>query len=511
MRKKKCVELFKMYQETKIDLIVLQETHSVPQDLHVWEIEWGGKIIASHYKNNARGTMILINKQSTINVKVIEFCDEGRYVIIEGKKDDYEFMLCGIYAPNKDDPSFFAKVENKIDKTECANVIVIGDFNLTQDSLDCSDRSGSIHMCTHNNDRALETVNAMCEKHDLVDPWRLRNPCIRRYSWHRRNAASRIDFVLMNQGSSNKTESIDYTYGHKTDHSQLELILNTNAQARGAGYWKLNSLLLHDMEYVQLINDITKTAPSKYPNASPDTLLELWKMEASLASMNYSKEKAQKRRAKRKKLSELYQSIKSEYDITPSEGNLIRLQTVQTELAQEIECDTRAAMFRSRSTYHEYGERSSKYYFSLEKRNGEKKCMTKLHNHSGNIITDPEQICDEQHHFYSNLYSANDKVSFDLINNGNSIDPDDKEILESPITLDELTEADRSLNKNKCPGGDGFPSEFYQFFWSKIKFMYFNAITYAIQMGTLHFTAHKGIITLIPKKKDPIFWPIGGP
>ena len=42
--------------------------------------------------------------------------------------------------------------------------------------------------------------------------------------------------------------------------------------------------------------------------------------------------------------------------------------------------------------------------------------------------------------------------------------PDDKELFELPIALDEVKIAIRQLNSNKCPGIDGIPIDFIKDF-----------------------------------------------
>ena len=61
----------------------------------------------------------------------------------------------------------------------------------------------------------------------------------------------------------------------------------------------------------------------------------------------------------------------------------------------------------AKARWYEFGERSSKYFFSLEKRNYEIKCITSLLKDDKGTITDPEKILDEQRCYYQKLYSSN--------------------------------------------------------------------------------------------------------
>ena len=63
------------------------------------------------------------------------------------------------------------------------------------------------------------------------------------------------------------------------------------------------------------------------------------------------------------------------------------------------------AFVSSKVRWHEFGERSSKYFLNLEKRNYENKFITRLTRDDESCVTDPKEILEEQRRFYSKLYS----------------------------------------------------------------------------------------------------------
>ena len=54
----------------------------------------------------------------------------------------------------------------------------------------------------------------------------------------------------------------------------------------------------------------------------------------------------------------------------------------------------------------EHGEKNTKYFLNLEKRNYNKNVITKLKKSDGTEITDPNHILREEEKFYTNLYSS---------------------------------------------------------------------------------------------------------
>ena len=65
-------------------------------------------------------------------------------------------------------------------------------------------------------------------------------------------------------------------------------------------------------------------------------------------------------------------------------------------------------IIRARDRWYEHGEKSTKYFFNLEKRNHIKKHMRKL-NINGSITTDPFKILNEQRRFYQELYTSRNR------------------------------------------------------------------------------------------------------
>ena len=60
------------------------------------------------------------------------------------------------------------------------------------------------------------------------------------------------------------------------------------------------------------------------------------------------------------------------------------------------------------------------------------------------------------------------------------------------------------MKKNKTPGYDGFPIEFYIVFWPDVSDMLVDSNNYSLENSLLSLSQRNGIITLIPNKdKDP--------
>ncbi|WVZ53211.1 hypothetical protein U9M48_004184 [Paspalum notatum var. saurae] len=78
----------------------------------------------------------------------------------------------------------------------------------------------------------------------------------------------------------------------------------------------------------------------------------------------------------------------------------------------------------------------------------------------------------------------------------------ENEMLTDTFTEKEVKQAIFQMEQNKAPGPDGFPAEFYQFFWETIKvdlmMLFVEFHKGCLPLYNLNF----GIITLLPKEKD---------
>ena len=126
----------------------------------------------------------------------------------------------------------------------------------------------------------------------------------------------------------------------------------------------------------------------------------------------------------------------------------------------------------------------------------------------GSTVTDDQAISNAQSEFYKNLYSmpGNLDSSVEGLNNfmthANTLpklSTEERDSLEGPLTKQECESVLRSIANNKSPGTDGFPVEFYKFFWQDIGEYVVRALNSAYYAGQMSISQRRGIITCIPK------------
>ena len=144
---------------------------------------------------------------------------------------------------------------------------------------------------------------------------------------------------------------------------------------------------------------------------------------------------------------------------------------------------------RSRIRWLKEGEKPTKYFCNLEKFNYTQKTIKRLQKENGNIIFDQKTILEEIGIFYKNLFAErtgskdrdfNEKISEYKLPN---LDYEESINLDGELTLNEISKALKNMKNDKSPGIDGFPAEFYKFFWGKLKFIVLNALNESYEKG----------------------------
>ena len=186
-------------------------------------------------------------------------------------------------------------------------MIIGGDFNVILDAhLDGSGGKPQVK-------ESCKQVEDLCSAFDLIDIWRLRNPDVKRFTWRQKNPVvqRRLDFWLITSNIQEEVEDVDIIPAIRTDHSAISMHINgIEETGRGLSFWKFNSSLLEDEDYIKLVND-------KYNNwleegkdiQDPRVLWVFIKYKIRYETMCYSKQKAKKRREKISVLEEKNQRV----------------------------------------------------------------------------------------------------------------------------------------------------------------------------------------------------------
>ena len=492
------------YYRKRGNILLLQETHSSEEDSELWTNEWGGEAIFSHGEKNSKGVAIFMEANLPYKICQVARDLEGRTIICElENKDDptKRVTICNVYGPNKDNPNFYVNLMDLL-KTMSSEYIIMGDFNLVMDVK--VDRKGS----ERNLWKSRETLAEIMDEYMLVDIWRTRNEGVKLFSWMRTRPtlqASRLDYALITQGISTNVGLTMYLPGINSDHMAFYLSLDLSDTERGKGYWKFNNRLLKDVEYVKEINSLIARKlleAEKLSRKEKWTFLkaELRRYTEKNCTQMYARNKASENDLVISQLSEKVLTMEYEISAEFDEQKHNLLCQTKAELEELLNEKVKGIMFRTKCMYYEHGERGSKYFHNMEKRRYAAKVCGKILKDDGSMITEPTQILKHQEQFYRELYTADKKVQFKIVNNsGIQVSEDIRDQQNIPFSMDEMARALKELKSDKTPGGDGWSPEFYKMFFKQLAKPMFDMFQHSFEEKELPGDLTSGIINLIPK------------
>ena len=143
----------------------------------------------------------------------------------------------------------------------------------------------------------------------------------------------------------------------------------------------MNTSFLLDEEYVGLIKKAITDVANEYANNNEIYAILLWdtmKMLIRSISLNYTRKKKAKMKSLELKLESEILSLQKELEENNiSENEKVQIYSeINVKILQREEISkykTRGAILRSKSRWHNEGEKNTKYFLNLEKRHFNKK------------------------------------------------------------------------------------------------------------------------------------------
>ena len=321
----------------------------------------------------------------------------------------------------------------------------------------------------------------------------------------------------------------------------------------GRNYWKFPSFLLCCNEYKDLRNEVPIIINRYKYDCTPGVLWDLVKSEIARFTIRYVQNKNKRKKNQieecEAKVAQLYQSL---FKVKGDE--YIRIQ-------KDIDSSINSLNALFQADWKEYfigrwahcKERSSKTFFKRIKNTPGG--INMLYNSKDEEVKDDKGILDICTDFYSSLYTDSEvldiddaatlifddslkEISFsDSVNTvgfsdeegdlsigkiGDSpyafmpdsgsdmLSKESKSMLEEPLTLEGIRQAVISMKKNKAPGLDGLPAEFYQEFFDVVEEVMYYSLVHAFKSGELSTSQKRGIIRWFKFTLKPPYSIAGG-
>ena len=215
----------------------------------------------------------------------------------------------------------------------------------------------------------------------FLDIFRTRYPNKQCYTWHRTRPnllMERLDYILVSYTLSSKIIHNDIGPAFMSDHSIPYIWLDTDDPDFGRGYWKLNTKLLNNEAFKNECREIFEKTPLSEKN--PKTCWELIKLEIRGAAIKHAarakKSTQNKLLALERKEAQLIQTL-NESDETMFVDTKNQLTLIQKDIEEIYSLKTQRSCLENAINWFQAGEKSSSYFFALEKQRP-KKALTSL-------------------------------------------------------------------------------------------------------------------------------------
>ena len=147
---------------------------------------------------------------------------------------------------------------------------------------------------------------------------------------------------------------------------------------------------------------------------------------------------------------------------------------------------------------------------SLEKKTQQENCIHSLKTANGQTINHNNDILEETVNFYSNLYSSKKPCKKSITNFikdvhfSHTLNENERESCEGSITTQECLKVIKEMKRDKAPGLDGLPIDFYDTFWPLFGNYLVDVFNEAFETGKLTESQKRSVLSLIYKKGDHI-------
>jgi len=326
------------------------------------------------------------------------------------------------------------------------------------------------------------------------------------------SAVSRIDKFLVSQKLEAKGGIIEAAplIRRISDHSPLVLTIwgRTSAPPIPATYF--DTALLKEEENRSALFDVWT---STQPTPSQDTEWPAWLEAASgrvlQCNIKIAREKKKAKGARVRNLQQKIRLAEVQLQRDPEDEPAREILSVaQGHLVDSLQEKVTKNHQLSSASWFRYGDTCSKHFFDFY-RIGRKRMPLKELKTEGGDITGQEDLAHYVQSFYARLYTSEANTPGTLEarevcwgSTPTRVSNMANDELTKELTLKEIKEAIAPMPKDKAPGCDGIPTEFFQELIEEISPTLLQAFSAMFRRGETSEWTNKGLITLIPKSGD---------
>lgn len=387
-------------------------------------------------------------------------------------------------------------------------VLLLGDFNAIEYACDRVSTGGT------DRESICRALVAFTSAFKLIDVWRHLKPDEPGHTFIHPAGSSRLDRFYVNSPEVIEVSDIHVFPTNLSDHLCIHIDIHVPTSHRHKKkhcIWKMNTSVFQDEEYQQKVKFFVENARKHYlrQHCAAQWWEEIFKPGIKKISVDYCRQKCQWIKSTQK----FFQQCLTEL-LKNSSGNPTYLEEYREIQQHSRQWETnvmKGIALRSKTFNYSPDETPSIHHVQQEQRIQGNASISTLRNKDGQTLSNKESISLEIHQHFSQQFENLADHSSHLPNLLRYVEecptdkftPSMKENLEKPIEKHELQNALNKAKRNKSPGIDGIPSEFYAFFWDYLADDMIDMMNQVLQREAVTPTQSLAIVKLIPKKAKP--------
>lgn len=499
------------------DIVLLQETkcqsREVARDwmrIAPFESDW------SCSGETKGGAAILVRKGCPIKEICFRNKNDGRRLSVDFIWEEKKWKIENVYAPDTaaERRAFLKRWIEELDGDEEEEEQEDGvDYRLVGGDWNCI---GDTAVDKIGGDPATGRIGAkeiseIMGKLNLEDLWRRRNPEKVLTTWEGNSPAGPV-MVRLDRWFSSRTcrgwiKEITHFSVPFSDHKGVEMLIEKPEEVeRGKGSWCFNQSLLKNRDFHQKIKGFLEENMLLVEMGCP---IEKWEwMKGEIKRMAMKKSKDMKRTEIKEK-----ERIRKKMEELEADANRLDFheewKNCQTRL-KEIEMKEMEGMrIRAKMKKIEQGTAPSKFFSRMVESRRQATRISALKDQQGISQTTQVEIMKVATAFYEELYGpveedeeneeAREEI-FDKIRL--RVSEEERRDMDEEIKVEEVRGAIARLGREKSPGPDGLPAEFYQAFKVELAPLLVKVFERIEDEEELPASFRKGIISVLYKKGD---------
>ena len=197
--------------------------------------------------------------------------------------------IVNCYAPSttSEKIAFLDQLTNALQENESDFTWLVGDFNIAMNEID--NVAGLPH-----SDKEIRNLKETIANLNLHDAWRCQHNDVTDYTWSKPTpfTARRIDYIFCDPAALTNIKESEIKVCSLSDHKLVKVTIKLNNFQRGPGYWKFNSLLLHDKDYTDQAQALIDRHLEEQEGRDAEMVWEMLKVKIKSHCVQYSSNKS---------------------------------------------------------------------------------------------------------------------------------------------------------------------------------------------------------------------------